>query len=253
MKRWFVFCALTAALTAAASAAADPPATGSLGEVRAQNDRAKNRVRPEGVPPSIGFSGGAVRTGGAVPPNDFSAVTGWGVLYPEAGSDMTADVNATVTISHMQTWVHLRRGGWERVQDQAEVGLGGAHYPADFNGNPSPWTMRAITPGSARVDAPAPGLNDHFWEAARGVYSPLSVDGVYVTLDASVDNPKAKIVAQIGADWWRDRNAQSVPGFKNNPSPGMNNFTELKTTPTTLFYVSDIALLERDLPPGLKR
>jgi hypothetical protein len=227
--------------------------SGTTGAALEQNTRVNDTVHPYDVPSSFGFAGGAVQNGDPAPPGNFTAVTGWGVLYPEAGTNTATDTQANVAISNMQTWVHLKTGGWVQVQSQTRDGIGGAHYHADFSGDSSGWNETQTGSNSVSVDAPQGGYNDHFWQGSRGTYAPGSIDGVYVTANESVNNPDAKVVAQLGADWWVNADAQFVSGFVNNPSPGMSNFEELSTQPKALYYISDPSLLTTDPPPGLAR
>jgi hypothetical protein len=47
-----------------------------------------------------------------------------------------------------------------------------------------------------------------------------------------------KVVANVGADWWRDATAGYVHGFSNNPGAGMSNWVELSTRWITFRFAS---------------
>jgi hypothetical protein len=159
----------------------------------------------------------------------------------------------TVQIAEFTTYVHLTDGSWVEVQNQAQDGISGAHYVADFSGDAHvPWTEQKLPDGSLSVDAPQVGYNDHFWPKARGTYTPGTVDGVFVEAAMKTNDPSANLVAQIGADWWLNSTAPYVSGFANNPVVGGNNFTKLTTQWQTLYYTSlSPQQLQADPPPDL--
>ena len=113
-----------------------------------------------------------------------------------------------------------------------------------------------VTPlsgGGVALDAPPAGYNDHFWPTSRGVYPAGAVDGVYVQMDMKVSDPNLHLVANVGADWWRNATAPYVDGFSNNPGAGMSNWVELSTQWTTLgFYSGSSSQFQADLPPPLQ-
>jgi hypothetical protein len=187
-------------------------------------------------------------------PSGFSALTGWGIVYPEAGAPVSPNAATdTVQIADFTTYVHLTNGTWVEVQNQAQNGIGGAHYVANFaNGANIPWNEQKLSDGSVSVDAPPSGYNDHFWPGVRGTFTPGTVDGVFVEANMKTNDPNANLVAEIGADWWRNSTAPYVNGFANNPDVGGNDFTKLTTQWQTLYYTSlSAAQLTADPPPGL--
>ncbi|MBR1269801.1 hypothetical protein JQ629_20005 [Bradyrhizobium sp. AUGA SZCCT0222] len=221
-----------------------------------QNTRGNSEAYPEGVPTYYSWYTGKVG-GESSAPAGFSAVTGWGQIYSEAGASSAANANADVQIAHFETWVHLTTGGWVKVQDQATDSIDGAQYLADFSGNSNiPWTETTLPDGSVSVNAPGAGYNDHFWPGGeRGTYTPGTVDGVYVQAFMKTDNPNANLVANIGADWWRDKSAPFILQngvFVNNPGVGMNNWVNLTTEWQPLYFTSLSATrLQADPPPPL--
>jgi hypothetical protein len=216
-----------------------------------QNTRENNQVYPAG----ISWDRGKYGTSALRPaPSGFSALTGWGVVYQEAGAPVSQNAASnTVQIAEFTTYVHLTDGSWVEVQNQAQDGISGAHYVADFSGDAHvPWTEQKLPDGSLSVDAPQVGYNDHFWPKARGTYTPGTVDGVFVEAAMKTNDPSANLVAQIGADWWLNSTAPYVSGFANNPVVGGNNFTKLTTQWQTLYYTSlSPQQLQADPPPDL--
>jgi hypothetical protein len=223
----------------------------ALSEAVYQNTPGNSEGYPEGLSWDKGFYG----TSRLKPaPAGFSAVTGWGVVYREAGAPVSPNAASdTVQIANFKTYVYLTNGTWVKVQDQAQGGVGGAHYVADFSGNANiPWREQTLSDGSVSVDAPPTGCNDHFWPTVRGTFTPGTVDGVFVEADMKTNDPSANLVAQIGADWWLNYSAQFVTGFANNPVVGGNNFVKLTTQWQTIYYSSlSPQQLQADPPPGL--
>ena len=95
------------------------------------------------------------------------------------------------------------------------------------------------------MDAPPAGYNDHFWQGSRGTFTAGTVDGVFVVANMKTNDPSANLVAQIGADWWRDASAPYLyqnGQFVNNPVVGGNNFIKLTTEwRTTLLHFAQPA------------
>jgi hypothetical protein len=166
---------------------------------------------------------------------------------------MPVDSGATVQIANFQTYVHLTNGSWVLVQNQSADPIIGAHYLANFSGNSSvPWNETTLSGGSASVDAPQSGYNDHFYPNARGTYAPATVDGVFVEASMKTNDPNANLIANLGADWWRSPTASFVSGFSNNPGAGMSDWVKLTTNYQTLYFSSlSPQVLQADPPPGL--
>ena len=55
---------------------------------------------------------------------------------------------------------------------------------------------------------------DHIWPTARGTFAAGAVDGVYVQMDMRVTDPNLHLIAQVGADWWRDASAVFIAGLQ---------------------------------------
>ena len=219
-----------------------------------QNTRANNQVNPAGVPASWSWYGGKSGTSSAGPaPTRFSAVTGWGIVYPQAHTQL-AGTSARILIDGFVVYVHLAGGGWAEVQNQARDTISGGNFVADFSRNAHiPWTKEAHPDGSVSVDAPRMGYNAHFWPFRRGTFTPDTVDGVFVQARLKTDDPLAALVAALGADWWRDAAAPYVDGFSNNPGVGQSNFVKLTTGWQKLFFYSlSTRQLVTDPPPNVK-
>jgi hypothetical protein len=88
--------------------------------------------------------------------------------------------------------------------------------------------------------------------ARRGTYPAGSIDGTYVQMDVRVSDPKMNLVANVGADWWRDSTATLERDFSNNPAAGMSNWIRLSTGWSTLrFYSVTTPELIANPPPPL--
>lgn len=217
-----------------------------------QNTRGESEGYAVGVPRYFAWCGGSYKPpGGGAPPSDFTAVTGWAQVYPEVGSPASSNRDANIIVANAKTYVHLRATGeWMPVQDQATDSIAGAHYVADFGaGETTEITVRALPDGGAALPVPTIGFNTHFWLTQRGTYEAGSIDSVYVQMDMKTDTPDLKLVANVGADWWRNSTAAYASGFANNPGAGMSNWIELSMEWSTLRFYSGSASQLRAFPP----
>ena len=212
-----------------------------------------------GYPLGLSWDTGVYGTHTLTPaPAGFTALTGWGVIYPEAGASASPNAATdTVQIEGFTTYVHLTDGSWVKVQDQTQSGIGGAHYLADFSGNAStPWQQQTLSDGSVSVDAPLAGYNDHFWPGTRGTYTLGTVDGVFVVANMKTNDPSANLVAQLGADWWSSATATFLyqnGQFVNNPVVGGGDFVKLTTQWQPVYFSSlSASQLQADPPPPLQ-
>ncbi|WP_018260958.1 carbohydrate-binding domain-containing protein [Methylobacterium sp. WSM2598] len=222
----------------------------SVDEVLRQNTVGFSEAAPLGVPTSYSWYGGADQFTAAAP-SGFTAVTAWGQVYQEAGAPAYSNPSARVQVGNTQTFVHIKATGeWVQVQSQAGNAIAGGHFATDFAGNTATaMPVSTGADGTATFDAPSAGYNDHFWPTARGIYAANAADAVYVQMDMRVTDPNLHVIANIGADWWRDASAGFVDGFANNPCAGMNNWAKLTTEWRTLAYCSSDAVLRADPPP----
>jgi hypothetical protein len=102
------------------------------------------------------------------------------------------------------------------------------------------------------LDAPQVGYNDHFWPTMHGAFTPGTVDRVFVEAQMKTNDPNANLVAQLGADWWRNATAQHAGLNTNNTAVGLTNWTKLTKQWQTLYYSSlSQERLEADPPAGL--
>ncbi|RKE70459.1 hypothetical protein DFP91_2690 [Pseudorhodoplanes sinuspersici] len=208
-----------------------------------------------GVPKRFAWCRGSYKPAGySAPPSDFTAVTGWGAIYPKAGAPAYSNPDATIEIANARTYVRLKATReWVLIQDQPRLQIIGSHFVADFSPQPN-MEMRSNTQpdGSVAVGAPAIGYNNHFWFSERGTFPAGSVDGVYVQMDMRTNDPNVSLVANVGADWWRDTGADFLRNFSNNPGAGMSNWVELTTEWSTLrFYSLSTSELQASPPPPL--
>lgn len=220
-----------------------------------QNTRGESEGYAVGVPRNFAWCGGSYKPpGNGAPPLDFTAVTGWAQVYPEVDAPEDRNPNASIMVANAKTYVRLRATReWLLVQDQVTDDIAGGHYAADFGAKETgEIVVRALPNGSAVLPAPPIGFNTHFWLTKRGAYDAGSIDGVYVQMDMKTDAPDAKLVANVGADWWRSPTAAYVSSFANNPGAGMSNWIELSTEWSTLRFYSGSALeLQASPPPQL--
>ena len=223
-----------------------------IGSSPAEHPRAE-RGFPLGVPQSWNWYKGWISDGQlTAPPANFTAVEGWGQVYPEVGQPVST--TADVQIANAQTWVHIKQTNqWVLVQNQSTLGLTGGHFVADFSGNSATaMPATALAGGVTSFDAPAAGYNDHFWYGSRGTYAAGTVDAVYVQMDMRVTDPNAHLIGMVGADWWRDANAPFLADHSTNPAVGVSNWVELSTQWQTVGYYSmSTAQFEANLPPPL--
>lgn len=220
-----------------------------------QNTRGESEGYAVGVPRNFAWCSGSYQPpGNGAPPSDFTAVTGWAQVYPEVGSPEAPNPDASIMVANARTYVRLRASRqWLLVQDQATDTIAAGHYAADFGAEDTrEIAVRVLPGGSAVLPAPMIGFNTHFWLTKRGVYAVGSVDGVYVQMDIKTDAPNAKLVANVGADWWRNATTAYVSGFANNPGAGMSNWIELSTRWSTLrFYSGSAPEFQASPPPQL--
>jgi hypothetical protein len=228
--------------------------TSALTDAIYQNTAGNSQGYPLGVPTSWSWYKGTDTVTGNTPPSNFSAVTGWGQVYPQAGAPTDSNPSASVQIANFQTYVHLTTGAWVLVQNQSTDPISGAHFLANFSGNSTvAWNETTLSDGSVSVDAPQSGYNDHFWPGARGTYAPGTVDGVFVEASMKTNDPNENLVANLGADWWLNSSASYVNGFSNNPGAGMSDWVKLTTQWQSLYFTSlSPQQLQADPPPGLQ-
>ena len=229
--------------------------TAQMLEAITQNTSGYSEGYPVGVPRNYAWCSGSYKPPrNSKPPPNFTAVTGWGQVYPKAGAPAYSNPDGNIAIANAKTYIHLNTTGeWILVQEQAPDAIAGGHYVSDFKSGPAvEMKLSEQQDGSVAMPLPPPGYNDHFWIAKRGTYPGGAVDGVYVQMDMKTNDSNMKVVANVGADWSRDANAGYVQGFTNNPGAGMSNWVELSTQWLTLRFASwSTSRLLADPPPPL--
>lgn len=221
----------------------------------AQNTPGYSEGFPAGVPTTYSWCNGANKPpGNGDPPADFTAVTALGSIYPKFGEPAYSNPDAKIIVANAKTYVHLRTTKeWVLVQDQSEDEIAGGHFDANASRNTG--AEMKIEPGPDGVtiiSAPPLGRSDAVWIVKRGAYAAGAVDSVYVQMDMKTTDPNMKLVANVGADWWRGPDTPYVQGKINNQGAGNSNWIELSTDwSTLLFYSGSTAHLSADPPPPL--
>jgi hypothetical protein len=227
----------------------------SISDLIRQNTVGQSEGFPAGVPRSYSWYRGWNAGGEMTPPADFTAVEGWGQVYPKVGAAAAdANSNAIIEVANAKTYVHIKQTGrWILVQDQSKLQMTGAHFVPDFAGNEAiPMKVTPLPGGQTAFDVPPAGYNNHFWYKSRGTYAAGTVDAVYVQMDMRVTDSNLKLVAMVGADWWRDASAPYLDDHSNNPGIGGTNWVELSIQWKTLGYYSmSTERFRENLPPPL--
>jgi hypothetical protein len=228
-----------------------------ISNVITQNTIGFSQGYPVGVPEDFAWYSGSYKPSGySTPPSGFTAVTGWGQVYQRAGAPAYSNPSATVHVANAETYVKRKTTGqWILVQDQTTNKIAGRHFLSDFAKNTAiEMKMHTLPDGSAALAIPPTGYNNHFWHSKRGTFPADEVTAVYVQMDMRVSDPMLRLIANVGADWWRTASAKFVHGFANNPGAGMSNWIELSTRWSTLaFYSSTTEQFKDDPPPMLRQ
>ncbi|MDF0521349.1 hypothetical protein P0R31_29315 [Bradyrhizobium yuanmingense] len=216
-----------------------------------QNSIGYSQAYPAGVPKTWSWCNGASKPENGEPPADFTAVTGMASIFPKFGA-ATPDKNGKILVANGKTYVRLRATKeWILVQDQTEDEIVGGHFDAMVPKNAAlPMKVEVQKDGSTLVDGPPPGRNDLVWLERRGSFAAGAVDSVYVQIDMKTTDPEMKVVANVGADWWRS--SDSPHNGANNRGAGNSNWVELSADWTTLhFFSGSTAQFVADPPPPL--
>jgi hypothetical protein len=233
----------------------DPPTTtppsSAVAEAIAQNTPGANKYYPLGVPESYSWYGTGGGWNKALSPAGFTAMTGWGVVYPQKFAATNTNPNARVELRGFKVYVHRVTGGWTLLQQQGADNIHGGYFVADFVGNRAiPWVQTNVANNTTQIGVPPNGYTAHFWPDPRASLASQSADAVFLRVDARTTDPATNAVFQLGADWWRDQNAPWLADFSNNPGIGGNNWQRLDTTWRGYYFFSmskDQFLA--DLPP----
>jgi hypothetical protein len=218
----------------------------------AQNTPGYSEGFPAGVPKTYSWCNGMYKpAGNGEPPSDFTAVTALGSIYPKYGEPEYANPDARIVIANAKTYVRTRTTKeWILVQDQSEDEIAGAHFATNAARNSAIEMQIEPRDGAIVVSSPPPARNGTFWIVKRGAYTAGAVDAVYVQVDMKTTDPKMKLIANVGADWWRTPDAAYTLGVTNSQGAGNSNWVELSTEwSTLLFYSGSTEQFVADPPP----
>lgn len=217
-----------------------------------QNTPGYSEAFPAGAPKTSSWCNGTSRPDDGGPPSDFTAVTGLASVFPEFGATQPANSDGKILVANGKTYVRLRATKeWALVQDQNENEIVGAHFDAMAPKNLAiQMKIEVQADGGTLVGSPPPGRNDLMWMVRRGSFAAGSVDAVYVQMDMRTSDPNMKVVANIGADWWRA--PDSPHSGVNNRGAGNSNWVELSADWSTLYFFSgSTSQFTADPPPPL--
>ena len=213
-------------------------AAGLAPNVIEQNTPGYSEAFPAGVPKTSSWCNGTSRPEDGAPPSDFVAVTGLASVFPKYGAPVSPVPEAKVLVANGKTYIRLRATKeWVLVQDQNENEIIGAHFDAMAPKNlATQMRIEVQADGTTLVDGPPPGRNDLIWMVRRGSFVAGTVDAVYVQMDMKTTDPDMKVVANVGADWWRA--PDSPHSATNNRGAGNSNWVELSSDWSTLYFFS---------------
>ncbi len=227
---------------------------GSVDAVWAQNDRNQATTYAEGDDASSNHLNSTHTDVPTKVPDSANGVSAWGIVMGENGANV--DRNSSAQFKDMQTYVHLKTGGWVKVEDENDTSnnsrIEGMTENTNFTDAKQMNVDHADGVGSLAAP-PAPGTMDHFGVAnatwTPGMFAPGSIDGVYITANAKANENNSGLVAKLGADWWANAGTSNatIPGI-----PGTNNFTKLTDQWQPMYFTNlDKTTLENDPPPGI--
>lgn len=205
-----------------------------------QNLRGYHEGLAYGVPEAYGWYTGFYKPLPAAP-TDMTAMTGWGTIYPQLGSEGTYNpASARCEIRNMKSWVRDRYTKlWLPVQDQTDPSnaIVCGDYPDDLVGEAFDLPVTDEGGGVASIPLPPLGRTYHWWPGARGTFSKNRIDAMYVEGDfrLTADEDAVMIVA---GDWWLNATAPFNPDFSANPAAGSGNWVKLTTTFRTIGFYS---------------
>lgn len=164
-----------------------------------------------------------------------------GFVGPSAGADV--DRNATVEFKDMKSYVHLKTGGWQQIEDQNNSEIIGGYWKDDMKGESKNMIVQN-SKNDATMTAPPQGYIDHFWlHDGGGTIDPSLVDGFYSTAEARASVPNSGLAASLGIDWFKP------DGTSDGRSGGSTSLTDQWQS---LYHTTlDRKTLEADPPPGM--
>jgi len=178
--------------------------------------------------------GQAPRTSMGNNPGDWTAMITWGQVY-ESVKGNTA-TNSRVELRNMKAY-YLSKSDNKWHLWQASNNIDGAAYREDFADDDNiEADIRKEPEGTISVTC-GNGYNFHFWPASgRVTIDPNDIAGVFTTMQARLilddpdkedDRDKAEYLLSIGADYWKDLDAQ-WDYWKTNGDIGIGRFKYVK-------------------------
>lgn len=228
-------------------------------ELIAQDMKLRHEAKLHGLPRHFDwFKGPRLNLG--LNPGEFKAMNAWGQVYEAAaGSPAT---NTRVQLRNMAAYyLSASDGKWHLLH--GSVSVEGDAYAEDFSDNVNaPADVRPEASGGVSVTV-GNGMNYHFWpEGDRALLPPVGdIAGVFATLQARLivddlnapdDRQNARLLVGIGADYWRDENAQWAEDYANNDDIGIGRHRYVKTGWQS-YNMTTMSLEDlRESPPPLR-
>lgn len=197
---------------------------------------APNEAHPHGVPTNFDFYTSAVQSEGNVPPVtngvSWNACIPWGTGYIDAAGDPST--NTRLQIRNLQLWfLSKSTGKWtmlvktNNIDNEAYV----ENFAGDVNKPANVRTETAANGGGISFGSIGKGsyagYNVHFYSTQRFSFNPADVGGWVSMFEARLimDNPAgvddrniAKILANVGADYWQTLTSAMPAGQSYEPA-----------------------------------
>ncbi|MGL5850221.1 MAG: hypothetical protein ACRCZD_05485 [Phycicoccus sp.] len=162
-------------------------------------------------------------------PSDWGAMIPWGQVYEAAEGNRAT--NTRVHVKDLEAYYLSKADDTWRLL-VASPDVEGSMFREDFSGNSSrngAGTVRDEA-GGGQSAVPGDGHNFHFWTSKRVQVDCSDIAGMVSVMSARlvVDDPtgpddrsKAKFVACVGADYWRNLTVQWAADWSNNADAGI--------------------------------
>ncbi len=240
-----------APVTTAAPPTTAAPATGLNSVARIEYSMAgPHEGQMQGVPTSWSW-GSHPEVDDAIPGGGngrFPYMTAWGQVYPDANATEPAQGSVRVEVKNMEAYVFSKsRHAWVRVQGTVQVG--GAWFVDSWASSRTP-DWRTEADGGVSVSMPTDGEFFHFWPSAGRGQLPIAqsdVGGVYTTYQARLIGAAAgtaRLLANVGGDWWVDASSPNNGGTGpngNNDQIGEGRFMYLSPNWSAIdFYTGGV-------------
>ena len=238
--------------------ATPPPAPVNTVQTIIDDMTAPHDAPPHGVPAAWRWAQGPeIHLGNQ--PGHFTAMTAWGQLYEVmAGNPAT---NSRVQIRGIQAFLLSKTNGkWRQLQRSTLVE--GAAYREDFSEDAHhPADVRQEADGTISVTAGG-GYNFHFLTPGdRAALDPTDIAGIFTTCQARLivgnpnapdDRAQARLVMDMGGDYWASLTAEWAPQQANNDDIGMGRFKLIRVDWQAFNMCTVPAAQLRDNPPPLE-